>query len=297
MGKFIGEKQPGQTRVLRNALVPDDADLLKEHDGMGTLAEILEKNNTVNPEKPYLGTRKKIVKEDGTIEFGEYEWKNFGDVHKAATAVANYLMHHELCPKIQTDDGEFRFMALYAKNRAEWTESDLGAMLAGITIVTLYDTLGKDSMDYILEQTSIKTIVCSADKIKNLVDLKKEGKLNKMTHVIYFDKADAAISAAAAQNGLTLINYEDVQNEGKGLKVKLDQVTPETVYTLCYTSGTTGMPKGAMLTHRNFVSNIANFTKFDGCFKLYPDDVYISYLPLAHVFERFLMTACMAFQI
>ena len=42
MGKFIGEKKPGQTRVLRNALVPDDADLLKEHDGMGTLAEILE---------------------------------------------------------------------------------------------------------------------------------------------------------------------------------------------------------------------------------------------------------------
>ena len=57
------------------------------------------------------------------------------------------------------------------------------------------------------------------------------------------------------------------------------------------------MPKGAMLTHKAFVANIANFTKFDGVFKIYPDDVYISYLPLAHVFERFLMTACMALQI
>ena len=42
MGKFIGEKKPGQTRILRNALVPDDAELLCEHDGMATLAQILE---------------------------------------------------------------------------------------------------------------------------------------------------------------------------------------------------------------------------------------------------------------
>ena len=85
--------------------------------------------------------------------------------------------------------------------------------------------------------------------------------------------------------------------EGSTLTVAYDGVTPETVYTLCYTSGTTGMPKGAMLMHRNFMANIASFTKFDGVFTIYPDDVYISYLPLAHVFERLLMTACMAFQI
>jgi long-chain acyl-CoA synthetase len=108
-------------------------------------------------------------------------------VYKAATSIANYLMHHELCPKVQTDDGVFRFMALYAKNRSEWTESDLGAMITGITVVTLYDTLGKESMEYILDQTHIKTIVLSSDKIKNVVDLKKEGKLTKLTHAIYFD--------------------------------------------------------------------------------------------------------------
>ena len=108
-------------------------------------------------------------------------------------------------------------MALYSKNRAEWTESDLGAMLTGITVVTLYDTLGKESMDYILEQTSIKTIVCSSDKIKNVVDLKKEGKITRLTHVIYFDQADASIIAAASEVGLTLISFADVISEGKTL--------------------------------------------------------------------------------
>ncbi len=42
MGKFIGEKLPGQTRILRNSMIPDDAELLSEHEGMGTLAQILE---------------------------------------------------------------------------------------------------------------------------------------------------------------------------------------------------------------------------------------------------------------
>jgi long-chain acyl-CoA synthetase len=77
-----------------------------------------------------------------------------------------------LCPKIKTTDGNFRFIALYSKNRAEWAITDQAAMLAGITVVTLYDTLGKDSIEYILNQTQIKTIVCSSDKLKNLLEIK-----------------------------------------------------------------------------------------------------------------------------
>jgi long-chain acyl-CoA synthetase len=64
--------------------------------------------------------------------------------------VARYLMKHQLCPKVKTDDGEFRFLSIYAKNREEWIVTDLGCMMTNITVVTLYDTLGKDSIDYIL---------------------------------------------------------------------------------------------------------------------------------------------------
>jgi long-chain acyl-CoA synthetase len=54
------------------------------------------------------------------------------------------------------------------------------------------------------------------------------------------------------------------------------------------------MPKGAMLTQGNLVANIGGLAKFDGMFHLNEDDVYISYLPLAHVFERLLVLACMS---
>jgi len=59
-------------------------------------------------------------------------------------------VQHELCPPVTNDDGTFKFIALYAKNRDEWAVTDLGAMLTSVTVVTLYDTLGKESIDYIL---------------------------------------------------------------------------------------------------------------------------------------------------
>lgn len=64
--------------------------------------------------------------------------------------MAKYLLHHDLCPKLQTPEGEFRFLSLYAKNREEWVITDLGCILSAISVVTLYDTLGKESIDYIL---------------------------------------------------------------------------------------------------------------------------------------------------
>ena len=56
-----------------------------------------------------------------------------------------------MCPKMKFDDGEFKFVSIYSKNREEWILSDFASMLTGITTVTLYDTLGKESIDYIID--------------------------------------------------------------------------------------------------------------------------------------------------
>lgn len=205
-------------------------------------------------------------------------------------------MKHDLCPKITNEEGTFRFIALYAKNREEWVVTDFGAMLAAVTVVTLYDTLGQESIDYILNQTSMRTVVCSADKIKNIVDLKAAGKIPTTTHLIYYDDAKPADLETGKAAGITIVSFADVLKEGKSLddnESSWDPVTPDTFYTFSYTSGTTGVPKGVMLTHKNFVCNIAGLDFIKDKDRYNDTDVYISYLPLAHVFERLMLLTSM----
>jgi long-chain acyl-CoA synthetase len=188
----------------------DGQDLVKEFRGLSTLKDVFLKNVKEIPDKAFLGSRAKSVGENGVVTFGDYQWKTFKQVHEAAHAIASYLMKHDLCPKITNEEGTFRFVALYAKNREEWVTADLGAMLTSTTVVTLYDTLGHESIDYILMQCMMKTVICSADKIKTLAELKKGGKISTTSHIIYFDEAKRADSELAKEAGLTLISFADV---------------------------------------------------------------------------------------
>lgn len=193
-------------------------------------------------------------------------------------------------------------MALYAKNREEWCVTDLACAFQGVTLVTLYDTLGAASIEYILNQTRIQTVTLSSDKVKVILGLKADGKLEFVKNLVVFDDITEEDSQKAKDNGVKLISYEHALKTGQECSdsdadyVKNRPVTGDTFYTFSYTSGTTGMPKGAMLTNRNFVSNIGSMPIFDGGqLTIRDDDVYISYLPLAHVFERFMYLACVSF--
>ena len=114
-------------------------------------------------------------------------------------------------------------------------------------------------------------------------------------NIISFDHFEDELRADAAGVGINLYHIKEVIDKGREVKISnetpivFEEPKPETIMMFCYTSGTTGDPKAAKLTHSNFVA-VSTASKYAG-FDLSPDDRMISYLPLAHSFEKLLFSS------
>jgi long-chain acyl-CoA synthetase len=157
-------------------------------------------------------------------------------------------------------------------------------MRSSVTIVPFYESLGADVIAFVLNQTELTTICCENKSFDSIINLKKAGKIPKLKNVISFDKINEEKRDLAKTADLMSFDYEEVIDSGKiHTEVKLEAPKPDTIYMFCYTSGTTGDPKGAMLSHRNFMSCICVVDQFK--MNLDETDVAISYLPYGHTFE------------
>lgn len=124
----------------------------------------------------------------------------------------------------------------------------------------------------------------------SLIKMKKEGTVSSLATLIAFDPYPADLNKEAADCGIKIYHYNDIVEAGKNApRIMLNEPNAESIYMFCYTSGTTGDPKAAMLTHRNFISVAAGVTE-QGVV-LNENDITISYLPLAHSFEKSMFVA------
>jgi long-chain acyl-CoA synthetase len=170
-------------------------------------------------------------------------------------------------------------VAILSENRLEWAIADLGIQFAGGVTVPIYPTLIPAQVEYILRDADVRIMFVStksqADKIAAM-----RPRLPILERVIAFD-AEAA--------GGDVDSYDDVMRRGRELdgdpraEHMAAQMSPNDWASVIYTSGTTGEPKGVILTHKNFMSNVRMCLD---AFDLGKDDVYMSVLPLSHVFER-----------
>lgn len=171
---------------------------------------------------------------------------------------------------------------MFAKNRLEWGVADFGSALYGLTIVPLYDTLGPDSIAYVLKNSQITTCISSASGVTTL---SKTPELHALTTIVALDEVtDADTLKRLEDRKVKLVAWEDVLKAGKEHPAKYGRAKPSDILTFSYTSGTTGDPKGAMLSHRNFVACVVNVMTSDFQFK--EGDQHLSFLPLPHAYER-----------
>jgi len=232
----------------------------------------------------FHGTR--VKRADGT--FGEYKWKTYEEVSRIVHNIGYAIHHLNLSPPIKEyQDIEFRPIAVYSKNREEWCQLEYASSLFGYCLVPLYDTLGPEAVQYICNQTNLPTVFCANVYVQKLVDLKKNGKLQGITSIVSFDDYPEEQKGLCESVGIKLYSWKELQEIGEKVTVKPDyaDVKPNDLYTICYTSGTTGDPKGAMITHLNMVSAIAGVAAIPD-YALSTNDVHLSFLPLAHIMER-----------
>ncbi|MCA1838801.1 MAG: long-chain fatty acid--CoA ligase [Actinobacteria bacterium] len=175
-------------------------------------------------------------------------------------------------------------VCLLSANRSEWHIADVGIMLAGAVSVPIYVTNSPSQVQYVIGHSeSSVAIVENLDQLEKVLKVKDE--LPSLRKVIVFtgegaDESELVISL----DELRRLGREQEKADASVLDQRIAAVVPDDLATLVYTSGTTGDPKGTMLSHGGFAWTLESLGQVlpfhEGAERV------ISYLPLSHIFER-----------
>ncbi|MFZ4592371.1 MAG: AMP-binding protein, partial [Ignavibacteria bacterium] len=176
-------------------------------------------------------------------------------------------------------------LAIISENRVEWVITDLACIFSENITVPIYPSLSSESIKYILNDCKAEIVFVSTGlQLDKILLIKKD--CPDLKYIISFN------SVERANEKEHIISFQNIFCEKKSLTknqlleklaVISDNVKEDDLLTIIYTSGTTGVPKGVMLTHKNIYSNLETFPDV-----LHYDerDVFLSYLPYSHIFER-----------
>jgi long-chain acyl-CoA synthetase len=186
--------------------------------------------------------------------------------------------------------GRGDLVGIISDNRQEWLAADFGILAIGAADVPRGCDATLQELGYILGFTGCA--LCFAENRKQAAKiLSLKGELPKLSAIITFETADAEPLAAGEQKGVKIRSYTELLEIGKNRRAarpgevdaEMDKGKRDDLVTVIFTSGTTAEPKGVMLTHGTFLSQLPPFRLV---FETKPGDIWLSVLPVWHVFER-----------
>jgi len=228
-----------------------------------------------------------VAKESG-------QWKSYSNTE--FVEYANNISYGLLALGIQKNDK----IAIISNNRPEWNFIDMGIMQTGAIDVPIYPTASESDLQFILNDAEVKYIFVSSqelyNKVKSIVsnvpsvkEIYSFNKLNGVKHwleLVELGRLSLTLSKGEGNPQHTAQTSSPLERSGEAIleNIKLS-INENDLATMLYTSGTTGNPKGVMLSHKNLFSNVY------ACRILCPlkdNAVALSFLPLNHVYERML---------
>jgi len=266
-------------------------------EGVTHVWEAIERTVRRFPDKPGVGQRpllKRDLESDPSnpgkqfekLSFGDYEWLTFGQMHKRASDFAAGLVAFgKLQPKGR--------VVIYGETQRDWMIAALAAFRQDVSVVTIYATLGEDGVVHGINQTKASVVVADAKLLPVLAAA--ASKCKTLKHVVSISPdMDPAQKAQLDKCGVDVISMDDACALGAKNPVAPASVTSSDIAVIMYTSGTTGLPKGVLITHGNFMAGVAGIKEMLGKF-ITPSDVYCAYLPLAHIMEMMVEVTNMFF--
>jgi len=202
-------------------------------------------------------------------KWNDIAWR---EVKERADALTSYLIQNDIKPGDK--------VAIYSENRPEWIMADLAVLSAGGADVTIYPTNSSGEAAHIINDSDSRMCFCSGSfQVDNLLKIKN--KLSKLKKIIVFNDGNYTDSKVITLKDALAMGRK--KNNEKEIDKRIRNINPEDVMTIMYTSGTTGDPKGVMLSAKNMVSQVLHFVRHQP----HPTfDIALSILPLSHALER-----------
>ncbi|KAL7851267.1 hypothetical protein AOLI_G00216230 [Acnodon oligacanthus] len=263
------------------------------HEGVDTLDKVLEYAVRHFPRRDCLGTRELLSEEDEVqpngkvfkkVILGDYNWLSYEEVFKLAQRFGSGLAALGQKPLCN--------IAIFCETRAEWIIAAQACFMYNFPVVTLYSTLGGPAIAHGLNETEVTHIITSKDLLQSRL---KEIVLDvpRLQHIIIVDNKPT--SWPGLPRGIMVHSMASVQELGakpENMAVQRKHPLPSDIAVIMYTSGSTGIPKGVMISHRNIIAGVTGMAeRIPG---LTEKDTYIGYLPLAHVLELSAELVCVS---
>ncbi|KAI0637080.1 acetyl-CoA synthetase-like protein [Trametes polyzona] len=282
-----GTKRPGQTAHYRGSAYPYKT--IDSPDAFTNLLEIYDEGFRRAKGGRFLGHRPVVSTEP--LKYADYHvWQTWTEVDARRRALGSAI--HKLFETGVLGGGDLPTVGIWSKNCPNWQVIDLALQAYGKVGVSLYDTLGKDSAEFwpvptefIINHAELTIVFATPAHIPALLKLAPKTPTLKM--IVAMDELTSQAKTVLAAWGET-VNVQvkeisELEEFGRANLIEVIPPTSEQVATICYTSGTTGQPKGVVITHGSMAQAVYGYLhQFD----MDSSMTMMSFLPLAHIYER-----------